>query len=131
MSGLVLGITALPARGWTEPPRPGVRRLRLFVNEGARRGRSPRAMGFVLQRTEAPPANDSMEIPGSVLVLERDRPTDITVVNRLREATAVHWHGIELESYSDGVAGWSGSGSRVAPVIAAGDSFTEIGRAHV
>ncbi len=45
------------------------------------------------------------------------------VVNRTPEPTAVHWHGIELESYFDGVAGFSGSGTRLAPVIAPGDSF--------
>jgi FtsP/CotA-like multicopper oxidase with cupredoxin domain len=35
----------------------------------------------------------------------------------------VHWHGIELESYSDGVAGWSGANDKVAPMIAPHDSF--------
>jgi len=35
----------------------------------------------------------------------------------------VHWHGIELESYFDGVAGWSGTTTRLAPMIAPGDSF--------
>jgi FtsP/CotA-like multicopper oxidase with cupredoxin domain len=45
------------------------------------------------------------------------------VVNRMREPTAVHWHGIELESYFDGVAGWSGEGRRISPLIAPGDSF--------
>jgi FtsP/CotA-like multicopper oxidase with cupredoxin domain len=35
----------------------------------------------------------------------------------------VHWHGIELESYSDGVAGWSGAGAHLAPSIEPGDSF--------
>jgi manganese oxidase len=44
-------------------------------------------------------------------------------VNELPEATAVHWHGIELESYYDGVAGFAGSGRRTAPAIAPGDSF--------
>jgi FtsP/CotA-like multicopper oxidase with cupredoxin domain len=47
----------------------------------------------------------------------------ITVVNRLAEPTAVHWHGIELESWYDGVPGVSGAGRRVAPMIAPGDSF--------
>ena len=36
----------------------------------------------------------------------------------------MHWHGLELESWSDGVAGWSGAGDRVAPEIQPGDSFT-------
>ncbi|MGH7548168.1 MAG: multicopper oxidase domain-containing protein [Gemmatimonadales bacterium] len=124
MAGLVLGISVRPAPHWSEPARGTARKIRLYVNEGAKRGRSPRALGFVLQRGAAPPAPDSVEIPGTVLALTRDEPTDITVVNRLAEATAVHWHGIELESYSDGVAGWSGRDGRLAPVIAPGDSFT-------
>jgi hypothetical protein len=50
-----------------------------------------------------------------VLVLTRGEPTSIEVVNRSGEPTAVHWHGIELESYYDGVAGWSGTpGARPA-----------------
>jgi FtsP/CotA-like multicopper oxidase with cupredoxin domain len=126
MAGLVLGITVRPppGAGWVEPARREPRRLRLFVSEAPQRGRAPRALGFVLQRGAAPPAADSIDIPGSVLLLTQGEPTDITVVNRLAEATAVHWHGIELESYSDGVAGWSGRDARLAPVIAAGDSFT-------
>ena len=51
------------------------------------------------------------------------KPVSITVKNELREATAVHWHGIELESYFDGVAGFSGAGKHIAPAIAPGDSF--------
>jgi FtsP/CotA-like multicopper oxidase with cupredoxin domain len=35
----------------------------------------------------------------------------------------MHWHGLELESVYDGVAGWSRTRSRVAPLIAPGDSF--------
>jgi FtsP/CotA-like multicopper oxidase with cupredoxin domain len=36
---------------------------------------------------------------------------------------SVHWHGIELESVYDGVGGWSGWGTRIAPLIAPNDSF--------
>jgi hypothetical protein len=60
---------------------------------------------------------------GPTLDLVRGQPVRITIVNRLPEATAVHWHGIELESYFDGVPGFSGAGQRVAPLIAPGDSF--------
>ena len=56
-------------------------------------------------------------------MVERGRPVSITVVNRLPEPTAVHWHGIELESYFDGVADFSGEGTRIAKAIAPGDSF--------
>jgi FtsP/CotA-like multicopper oxidase with cupredoxin domain len=48
----------------------------------------------------------------------------MVIVNRLQEPAAIHWHGIELESYSDGVAGWSGAGQSLAPSIQPGDSFT-------
>jgi FtsP/CotA-like multicopper oxidase with cupredoxin domain len=41
----------------------------------------------------------------------------------MKEATAVHWHGIELESYYDGVAGFGGAGRRISPMIAPRDSF--------
>jgi FtsP/CotA-like multicopper oxidase with cupredoxin domain len=36
----------------------------------------------------------------------------------------VHWHGIELESFPDGVPGWSGSGRSVLDPVAPGDSLT-------
>ncbi|MBK7350159.1 MAG: multicopper oxidase domain-containing protein [Gemmatimonadetes bacterium] len=122
MAGLVLGIEVAPRAGEQAPPRRQGRQLRLLVQEGTPRGRSPRALGFVLQRGAAPAA-DSIEIPGSPLILTRDEPTDIVVVNRLAEAAAIHWHGIELESYSDGVPGWSGAPGRLAPSIMPGDSF--------
>jgi FtsP/CotA-like multicopper oxidase with cupredoxin domain len=76
-----------------------------------------------MQRGAIPPASDSTEIPGSVLVLTRGQPTEITVVNHLKEPTSVHWHGIELESYWDGVVGWSGDSIRMATRIEPGDSF--------
>ena len=124
MAGLVLPITVRTPAGWREPAAVEPRRLRLYVDEGARHGRAPRALGYVLADGPGPaPPGDSVDVPGPVLVLYRGQPTDITVVNRLREATAVHWHGLELESYSDGVAGWSGSGPHVAPAIQPGDSF--------
>ncbi len=123
MAGLVLGISVAPRPGATEPARPPARRLHLFIQEGRRRGRAPRAMGVVLQRGRALPAPDSTEIPGSPLILTRGEPVDVVVINHLPEPTAVHWHGIELESYSDGVAGWSGSGDHLAPSIEPGDSF--------
>ena len=124
MSGLIVGIEVgappVPADiGRGEPER-----LRLFIQEGKPMGRAPRSLGFVLQRGAGEPRPDSVEIPGTTLYLTRGRPTDITVINRTREASIIHWHGIELESYSDGVAGWSGSAERLAPSVAPGDSFT-------
>lgn len=79
--------------------------------------------GFVLQEGEREPARDSIRIPGTPLVLTRGEPVEIRVINRMAQSLAVHWHGIELESYFDGVAGWSGSGKRLAPATAPNDSF--------
>lgn len=123
MAGLVLGIAVPEPRGWREPRRNKPRRLRLVMQEVKPRARSPRALGFVLQDGRRPPAADSAHIGNQLLHLRRGEPTDITVVNRMPEAAAVHWHGIELESFSDGVAGWSGKAKKVAPVIAPNDSF--------
>src|SRR5205085_7672534 len=44
-------------------------------------------------------------------------------INHLSESTAMHWHGIELDSYFDGVPGFGGQGDRIAPPIAPGGSF--------
>ena len=123
MAGLVVGLLVRPRPNAAAPDRRGARQLRLFVDEGARRGRAARSMGFVLQRGNAAPAADSLEPSSSVLVLTRGEPTDIHVINRLNESAAIHWHGIELESYSDGVPGWSGAGTAVAHMIPARDSF--------
>jgi len=38
----------------------------------------------------------------------------------------VHWHGIELESYYDGVPGWGGEGPKVSPMIMPGKSFDAV-----
>jgi FtsP/CotA-like multicopper oxidase with cupredoxin domain len=56
-------------------------------------------------------------------VLTRNQPVAVHITNQLDEATSVHWHGIELESYYDGVPGWGGDGPRVTPMIAPGESF--------
>jgi FtsP/CotA-like multicopper oxidase with cupredoxin domain len=126
MAGLVLGIDVRAPPGWRAPERPSPRRLRFVVSELPRHADTLRTVGVAIGEAEAaPPAPRS---PGPVLVVTRGQPTDVTVVNHLDEATAIHWHGLELESYSDGVAGWSGGPSspagRVAPAIAPGDSFT-------
>jgi FtsP/CotA-like multicopper oxidase with cupredoxin domain len=67
---------------------------------------------------------DAPSVPGPPLLLARGETTEIEVVNRLSEPTTIHWHGLELESVFDGVAGWSRTRSRVAPLIAPGSSFT-------
>ena len=123
MAGLALGIEAREREGIREPARRRVRRLDLYVQQGRKRGRAARTLSYVMQQGATPPAADSAIVPGAVLVLTRGEPTDVTIHNRLTEPTAVHWHGLELESYSDGVPGWSGTSTHTAPSITAGGTF--------
>ena len=123
MNGLVLGISVPVPDGWSEPaPVTSRRDIRLLIQTAPRRFGDSAGYGFVIPEG-ADPARDSIEIPGPVLTLERGEPVRITTVNNLAEATGVHWHGIELESYPDGVPGWSGIGPKIMAPIAPGDSF--------
>jgi len=123
MAGLVLGISVAPRPGAVYGRTGTPKRLELFAQQGGPRGSMPMTYSYVLQRGAAAPAPDSVETPSSTIVVTRGEPTDIVVHNRSREATGIHWHGIELESYFDGVVGWSTSGKAMAPPIAPGDSF--------
>lgn len=120
MAGLVLGIDVTGPAPEVPPADP--RRIDLTVQERPRVYGNESGLGFVGARPGSVPA-DSITIPGPPLILTLGEPVAITVHNRLSTETAVHWHGMELESYFDGVAGWSGAPGRVAPPIAPNDSF--------
>lgn len=83
----------------------------------------PATFSYVLQQGAAAPAADSVLNPASPLFLTRGEPVDITVHNRTTQAGGIHWHGIELESWSDGVVGWSNRGTALAPPIEPGKTF--------
>lgn len=121
MAGLVLGITA--TGGQVAPDPPVSRSLRLLVQQRDHLIRGGPGYGYVLQNGP-PPAADSVRIPGTPLLLTQGEPVAITVVNHLPMASAVHWHGMELESYNDGVPDLSGVQARRFHAIAPGDSFT-------
>jgi len=125
MSGLVLGVTVTPGRMTSAPPAPDVapRRLRLLIRPSMGGSEREPIYTFALHEGGAEPPPDSGVRSGPPLVLTRGAPVAISVVNRTPEPTAIHWHGIELESYFDGVAGFSGNSGRVSPLIAPGDSF--------
>jgi hypothetical protein len=86
-------------------------------------GKSGAQFSYVLQQGDAPPAGDSVLLPGSTLLLRKGEPTRIRVTNRTPEPTQVHWHGLEIESYFDGVAGVGGYPTMPTPVIAPGESW--------
>lgn len=125
MSGLILAIEVHPGAQPMEAGAERARRfLRLFIHSDSTAADSAgRRFTAVLQRGAAEPASDSVPAMGSPLVLERGEPTSIMVVNRTREPTSIHWHGLELESFFDGVVGLGGMpGMRTPPVLPA-DSF--------
>lgn len=122
MAGPVIGISIRGAS--VEPPEPSDarRQLQLVARVGEGGTAEEPAFGYTLHEgTTAPTVKPTL--PGPTILLRRGQPVSITVVNKLAEPTAVHWHGIELESYFDGVAGFAGDGQRVAPAIAPGESF--------
>ncbi len=124
MKGLVMGITVLPAGAGGPPaPQSKPRQLRLLVGERPATWDAPKAHVYQLQEGNEQPALDKATVPGSPIVLTRGEPVEITVVNQLKQPTAVHWHGIEIESYYDGVPDWGGVGNQVTPPIAPGESF--------
>ena len=74
--------------------------------------------GKPLQRINERPA------PGPVLVMTRGEPVAVEIANQLGEPTAIHWHGIELESYHDGVPEFGGSSGNITPAVPPQGAFT-------
>jgi manganese oxidase len=120
MAGLVLGIEAAPGLGYAPPDYHRARPLRLIVSSEGGPG-APLRFGYHLH--DGGPEPGGARAPGPVLVLAQHEPVAITVVNRSAQRAAVHWHGIELESFADGVPGWSGDPGRLFRPIAPQDSF--------
>lgn len=126
MSGLVLGIDVQPGvAGAAKPEQGPARQLTLHVREHVLGAGPQQALSYALQEGfgGSPPPSEEHTIPGPPLVLTRGERTQIKIVNHLREPTAVHWHGIELASYYDGVVGWGGHSTSVTPSIEPGGSF--------
>ena len=125
MAGLIVGVTVAPRPGSTEAAvRPAERHLTLSLSKNAPHPVTKRqCIRVELKDGGQVTATVVGSELGPTIVMYRDQPTEITIVNKLDQPTAVHWHGIELESYYDGVPGYSGDSRQVTPPIAAGDSF--------
>ncbi len=123
MAGPVMGIT-VSGRSTERVTSIGRRRsLRLVarVDEGGTPNEP--SFGYTLHEGRNNSAPAGPYLPGPTILLKRAQPVSITVDNQLPEPTSVHWHGIELESYYDGVAGFAGQGRRLAPAIGPGKTF--------
>jgi FtsP/CotA-like multicopper oxidase with cupredoxin domain len=125
MGGLIMGINVLPSgKKWKldENKKTKERELTLIIKEKTNWCDTLSGNGFVLLEGNKT-TNDSVSIPGPTIILNRDEPVAIKVINKLKEATTVHWHGLEIDSYFDGVSGWGNYKNMLAPIVQAGDSF--------
>jgi FtsP/CotA-like multicopper oxidase with cupredoxin domain len=122
MYGLVMGLRVAP-RGAIAKAPTDARQMRLIMREKEHVYGNHQGYSFILGGTAAERAADSLVVPGPAIVLERGKPVAMTIVNQSKDRAAVHWHGIELQSYPDGVPGWSGSGKEILPSVAPGDSI--------
>ncbi len=120
MAGLVMGITILPRPGDPKPPKPPKPQRKFSLVIAKKQGEENKAGYALIERGK--PAT-AVSAPGPPLLLTRGEPVAIRVINRLSEPTSVHWHGIELQSFFDGVPGWTGAGDQVTPMIQPGKSF--------
>jgi len=127
MGGLMTGINIRPDNKIAKKPtakKSPERELTLLV------GGQPKntlhniyGKGFQLLEKGMPTAKQ-FNIPGPAIILSKDQPTAIKIINTLKEPTTIHWHGLEIESYYDGAAGWGTDGKKLSPIIQPGDSFT-------
>jgi len=124
MAGPVVGITIVEPKGYVAPrDEASRRRLRLIAKVDTGGTPEEPAWGFAVEENGKTTPAAPPYLPSPIIVLKRAEPVSITVVNQLPEATGIHWHGIELESYYDGVAGYAGQGTHIAPAIQPGASF--------
>jgi FtsP/CotA-like multicopper oxidase with cupredoxin domain len=124
MSGMVMGVTVTGAARHDTTPDNARRRIRMQIDPDSRQGAVP-TFTVNVEGTQQPSWRLSEgPMPGPVLVLTRGEPVAVEIANRLTQPTAIHWHGIELESYDDGVPGFGGGSGSVTPPVAAGGTFT-------
>jgi manganese oxidase len=122
MAGLVLLIHVKPKPGSSPPAEAAAaHKIDLVIEPNAAGGATPTFSCSVREGKKIVAAED--RTMGPPIVVTRGQPTEITVLNHLQRATSIHWHGIELDSYYDGVIG-GGTASRITPAIAPGASFT-------
>ncbi len=121
MGGLMMGIRVVPPEDW-RPHELKRREHRLFVVSDSARAQR-RRFGFVLAGENGEPPAGPIRWPGSTIVAWKGEPTSVTVINRTAEPTQVHWHGLEIDSYYDGVVGVGGHPGSLTPAIMPGDSF--------
>jgi FtsP/CotA-like multicopper oxidase with cupredoxin domain len=124
MAGLVMGVevTGGPARSIA--PDSVRRAFRMVINSDNRFSDAPGYKVDITSNGKPLPRINERPAPGPVLVVTRGEPVAVEIANQLGEPTAIHWHGIELESYDDGVADFGGSSGSITPPVPPKGAFT-------
>jgi FtsP/CotA-like multicopper oxidase with cupredoxin domain len=128
MAGLILIINVKPSASPTPPPvsARAARKIDLVIEPGATNEATATNAKFhifscALHEGKNVATSDEKSV-APPLVLTRGEPVEISVVNHLAVPTTIHWHGIELDSYYDGVIG-GGIGDQLTPAIQPGATF--------
>lgn len=121
MAGLVMVINVKPAAvSAPAPPTPAPHKLDLVIEPNAGGGKSPTFSCSVREGKKIVASAD--KAMGPPIILTRGEPTEITVTNHLSEPTTIHWHGLELDSYYDGVVG-GGTATQTTTAIPPAGTF--------
>ncbi|MEZ5399446.1 MAG: multicopper oxidase domain-containing protein [Bryobacteraceae bacterium] len=122
MGGMILGLTISGNRAIdTESNWKPTRRLAMRV---ANRGGMASFYEIGLRDLTTGEETKSTGLTGPLLVVRQDEQTEITITNASKEVTTIHWHGLEIESYYDGVPFWGGLGGKRTPALEPGKTFT-------
>ncbi|MGH9521067.1 MAG: multicopper oxidase domain-containing protein [Terriglobales bacterium] len=121
MGGLMMIVNIKPKPG--APPEKvarNPRKLELVLQPDSPDGKSKLISCSIHEGSNVQTSHDRSV--GPPLILHRDEPVEITIVNHLNAPTTINWHGLELDSYYDGVMG-AGVGEQMTPMVAPGASF--------
>lgn len=123
MAGLVLAINVKSSGEGRIVPAAArePRKIDLVLEPTASATKSPTFSCVVREGKKVVASQDASA--GPPIVITRGEPVEITVLNHLKSPTTIHWHGLELESYYDGVVG-GGFGNQVTPEVAPGGTFS-------
>jgi FtsP/CotA-like multicopper oxidase with cupredoxin domain len=124
MGGLIVGIQVQPSKNVVRKNYSSIRKstLTLIAKEQSILSDTQKLKAFELVDKDNTVFKQA-SVPGPLIVLSRNEPVSINIINQLKDPTSVLWHGLEIESYFDGVAGWGNSGNELAPLLMPGDSF--------
>jgi manganese oxidase len=100
MGGLVIGITVVPSAGKDSTAVAGknVRKLQLVISENPEKIPLYRVDLNDPTALRKPEEKKQPSLLGPPIILTRGEPIEIEIKNQSSNPTAIHWHGIELET---------------------------------